>query len=61
MMYSSSVRPDVVKKNPDLKVTEVAKKIGEQWQKLSEKEKESWKAAAATQTAKNIKDYKPPK
>jgi hypothetical protein len=60
-MYSSSVRADVVKKNGDLKVTEVAKKIGEMWGKLSEKEKTSWKNAAAEQTLQNIKDFKPKK
>ena len=61
MMFSSANRAEVIKANPDAAVTEVAKLLGAKWQELSEKEKDSWKAKAAAQTAKNAKEFKPSK
>jgi hypothetical protein len=40
-------RPEVVAKYPNLKVTEIAKKIGELWKNLSDAEKQVYKDLAA--------------
>jgi hypothetical protein len=37
MLYSADMRPQIKKDHPDLKVTEVAKKIGEMWKSVDEK------------------------
>ena len=41
------MRPDVTKQNPGKAVTEIAKILGEMWQKVSEKDKASWKEGKA--------------
>jgi len=46
-LFGNSVRAQIKKENPDLKVTEIAKLIGEQWGKLSEDEKKPFNAQAA--------------
>lgn len=38
-LFQADMRPKVKADNPDLKVTEVAKKIGELWAAASDKEK----------------------
>ncbi len=43
MLFAYQKREEVVKNNPSLKVTEVAKKIGELWLKLSDDEKAIYK------------------
>jgi hypothetical protein len=40
-------RPEVVAKYPNLKVTEISKKLGEMWKSVSPAEKEAYKAIAA--------------
>lgn len=42
MRFFKKVRPEIVKANPDMKITEVAKAIGEKWRGLSEAEKRPW-------------------
>jgi hypothetical protein len=37
--FQKEKRPEIVAKYPNLKVTEIAKKIGELWKNLSESEK----------------------
>ncbi|CAO3702300.1 unnamed protein product [Rhizopus stolonifer] len=39
MLYSQDVRPKVVEENPELKAIEIAKHVGEMWNKLTDKEK----------------------
>lgn len=39
MLYSQAVRPKVAAEHPDMKAIEIAKLVGEMWNKLSEKEK----------------------
>ena len=39
-LFSGDMRPKVKAENPDMKVTEVAKHIGELWKNISDKEKE---------------------
>ncbi|CEP07987.1 hypothetical protein [Parasitella parasitica] len=46
MLYSQSVRADVVKKNPKLSSVDVARLIGEMWNALSDKEKQPFSKAA---------------
>lgn len=42
MLYSNEVRPKVRKDFPELKITEVAKKISEMWNALSDDEKKPY-------------------
>jgi hypothetical protein len=44
MLYAKNTREAVKKENPDIKPTEVMKKIGEMWGALSDEEKASYKA-----------------
>jgi len=37
--YSGQKRANLMKENPDMKITEVAKSLGESWRKLTEEEK----------------------
>ena len=37
MLYMNAIREDVKRKYPDLKVTEIAKKVGEMWKELTDK------------------------
>jgi hypothetical protein len=39
-LFSGDMRAKVKADNPDMKVTEIAKHIGELWKNISEKEKE---------------------
>lgn len=39
---STTNRDDIKKKHPEFKPTEITKMLGEEWQKLSETEKESY-------------------
>ncbi|KAI8636011.1 high mobility group box domain-containing protein [Parasitella parasitica] len=60
MLYSQSVRPDVVKKNPTLSSVDVAKLIGEMWNSLSDKEKQPFVKAAdkeKTRFQKEMAEY----
>ena len=43
MLFLSQNREGIKKENPDIKVTEVGKKAGEMWGKLSDKEKAKFK------------------
>jgi hypothetical protein len=47
IMYSNSVRAEVTKANPGVKVTEVATLIGAKWKALGEAEKAKWTQKAA--------------
>eukprot|EP00287_Rhodomonas_sp_CCMP768_P010933 CAMPEP_0196741914 /NCGR_PEP_ID=MMETSP1091-20130531/43544_1 /TAXON_ID=302021 /ORGANISM="Rhodomonas sp., Strain CCMP768" /LENGTH=186 /DNA_ID=CAMNT_0042087793 /DNA_START=79 /DNA_END=639 /DNA_ORIENTATION=- len=44
MLFCKHARPDVVKKNPKMAITEVAKELGAMWGKLPEAKKTQWKA-----------------
>jgi hypothetical protein len=39
MLYTNSRRPDVMAKNPGLKITEISTLIGKEWKELTEEEK----------------------
>jgi hypothetical protein len=39
ILFSSSIRPKIQSKYPNLKMTEITKKIGEEWRKLSDSKK----------------------
>jgi hypothetical protein len=58
MMFSTAEREGVRDKNPDASFGETGKIIGAMWQKLSDKEKATWKSKADAQTAKNAKEFK---
>ena len=47
MLFSNSKRDEVKAKNPGAGVPQMGKLLGEQWRKLSEGEKDKWKAQAA--------------
>lgn len=46
-LYAAAVRADIVKANPGIKVTEVAKLLGQQWKEVDAKEKEKYTKLAA--------------
>ena len=46
MRFAQEMRPKVVKENPSLAVTDIAKELGRRYAALSAAEKESWKAKA---------------
>lgn len=61
MLYSQSVRPDVVKQNPTVRPVDIAKIIGEKWNALTDKEKQPFVKAAEKEKArfdKETKSYK---
>merc|ERR1711936_249156 len=39
MMFANEKRPELQKKHPELKITEIAKMIGEEWRSMSDDEK----------------------
>merc|ERR1712173_142985 len=46
ILYGMDARPQIVAANPDMKVTEVMKTIGAQWQELDEDDKARYKKLA---------------
>jgi high mobility group protein B3 len=54
MLFSGDVRADVRAANPDVKITEISKLIGEQWKILPEKQKAKY--AERYQKAKQVYD-----
>eukprot|EP01083_Nonionella_stella_P140769 432406_1 len=46
MCFAKAKRPDITKKNPSLKITEVAKAIGAMWGALADKDKVKYQAEA---------------
>eukprot|EP00546_Thalassionema_frauenfeldii_P012686 CAMPEP_0178912002 /NCGR_PEP_ID=MMETSP0786-20121207/10015_1 /TAXON_ID=186022 /ORGANISM="Thalassionema frauenfeldii, Strain CCMP 1798" /LENGTH=73 /DNA_ID=CAMNT_0020584525 /DNA_START=94 /DNA_END=315 /DNA_ORIENTATION=- len=43
MLFCKEHRPTVKEENPDMKFGDIAKKLGEMWRALSDKEKEEYK------------------
>mmetsp|Transcript_23872 Transcript_23872/g.33394 ORF Transcript_23872/g.33394 Transcript_23872/m.33394 type:complete len:123 (+) Transcript_23872:63-431(+) len=43
IIYSNSIREDIKVEFPELKFTEIGKKIGEKWRALTEDERNVWK------------------
>ena len=41
--FCKEKRPDIVATNPELKPSEIVKKLGEEWGKLSDKEKDKYR------------------
>ncbi|KAI7904198.1 high mobility group box domain-containing protein, partial [Cokeromyces recurvatus] len=58
MLYSQAVRPNMVEKHPDLKAVEIAKLIGEQWNALSDKEKQPYIKQAEKEKVRFVKETK---
>lgn len=53
ILFSNEHRDEVRSQNPDLKFTEVCKRLGEMWGDLSDSQKASWSARAARQNEEN--------
>jgi hypothetical protein len=49
MLFCNAKRGEVKSKNPGVGVPQLGKLIGAEWRKLSEGEKEKWKAKAAAE------------
>lgn len=47
MFYSNCIRPELKEKNPDLKIGDLAKKIGALWQEMKDDEKKKYQDMAA--------------
>ena len=45
--FCKEKRPDIVATNPELKPREIVKKLGEEWGKLSDKEKDEYRIASS--------------
>lgn len=58
MLFSSATRPDVKASNPDATFGEIAKLVGAEWKKLSEKDQKVWSDKAAAANAKAAKEFK---
>jgi len=58
MFFCQDRRADIVKKHPDLKVTEVAKKLGIAWGKLSTSDKKPYEKDAAADKVRYQKEKK---
>lgn len=59
MLYLNSMREEIKSKNPDIKVTEIAKKGGEMWKELKDKSKWEKKAGELKeQYNKAMEEYK---
>jgi hypothetical protein len=43
LLFSQEKRSEIIKNNPNFKVTEIAVKLGEMWKALSDEEKEAYK------------------
>ena len=49
IFFSKTIRPEVVKENPNLKAKEILKVIAAKWRELSEEEKNDYKKKAEEQ------------
>merc|ERR1712136_361636 len=56
--YAGDVRPGIREENPDMKITEVAKLIGAQWQELDDDEKKPYEEKAAKDKKRYEKEKK---
>ncbi len=52
-LYMRQLRPLIVDENPEATVTEVARKAGDEWNKLSDAEKSRWKKEGAMLTPRS--------
>merc|ERR1712080_401873 len=62
MLYSVDARERVKKEDPDIKQTDILKKIGAEWKSLSEGEKKKWEDKAKAEKVRYEKEmaaYKP--
>jgi structure-specific recognition protein 1 len=61
--FSGAMRPKIKEENPDLPVTEIAKKIGEAWKEISAEDKVQYQEKADQDKAryeKEMESYEPP-
>lgn len=42
LLYSKELRPQLQQQNPDLKNTEISKKLGEMWRGMSDEDRVQW-------------------
>jgi HMG box factor len=56
LLYSQAKREEVKGKHPGLDVVGVTKMLGEEWRKLSEEEKQEWKAKAAANESEGVEE-----
>lgn len=52
MYFSNAVRPDVKGENPDMKITEMSKVIGERWKALGAEDKAKYEQMAKSDKAR---------
>lgn len=55
--FAAAKRPEIKASDPDLRVTDVAKKIGEMWQTLSADEKQTYEQIAQKDKARYQKEF----
>ena len=64
MLWSQHMRPKIKEESPDLKITEIAKVLGEKWKLIGEDSKQEWQEKAEADKARyqeEMKTYVPPK
>merc|ERR1711977_571036 len=60
MLFAADKRPEIIQENDDLKITEVMKRVAEEWKLLDDKEKEPYNKKAkklADKHAKEVEKY----
>lgn len=53
LLFSNATRDSVKAENPDIKFTDIGRRLGDMWQSLSDKDKASWNDRAAKQNEDN--------
>lgn len=56
MRFSNAMRPELMKKNPEARMGDISKILGEQWAKLSDKDKAQYVTAAAKDKERYAKE-----
>jgi hypothetical protein len=56
LFFSRDKRAEVVGANPGLKVTDVARKLGEMWKSMTEEEKAPWQEIASKDKERYAKE-----
>mmetsp|Transcript_1696 Transcript_1696/g.3944 ORF Transcript_1696/g.3944 Transcript_1696/m.3944 type:complete len:323 (+) Transcript_1696:55-1023(+) len=60
MLYIQSIRKEVTKENPGLKMVEITKILGEKWRALSPGQQQKWKDKSKTAASKTTKKKSKP-
>jgi len=54
--YSNALRPDILRENPQLKITEISKIIGEKWKQITPEEKQKFDQMATQDKQRSLRE-----